>query len=85
MKQSETFIEPLPGTKLWSDVNKRMGRFIMNGFLLNCGYPAINLPAKRQLEFNQLMLPFYETGNQKQMNTFLRSCLDERVIKIMKE
>ncbi len=67
------------------DVNKRMGRFIMNGLLLSCGYPAINLPAKRQLEFNQLMLDFYETGNQKPMNTFLRSCLDEKVIKIMKE
>ncbi len=57
------------------DVNKRMGCFIMNGFLLNFGYPAINLPAKRQLEFNQLMLIFYETGDQEQMNTFLRSCL----------
>jgi len=67
------------------DVNKRMGRFIMNGLLLSCGYPAINLPAKRQLEFNQLMLTFYDTGNQQQMNTFLRSCLDEKVIKIMKE
>jgi hypothetical protein len=31
------------------------------------------------------MLDFYETGNQKPMNTFLRSCLDEKVIKIMKE
>jgi Fic family protein len=29
------------------DVNKRMGRFIMNGILLSAGYPAINLPAKR--------------------------------------
>ena len=67
------------------DVNKRMGRFIMNGLLLSCGYPAVNLPARRKLEFNQLMLPFYETGDQKQMNTFLRSCLDERVIRIMKE
>ena len=67
------------------DVNKRMGRFIMNGLLLSRGYPAINLPAKRQLEFNQLMLKFYETGDQKQMNTFLCSCLDEKVIKIMKE
>jgi len=28
-------------------VNKRMGRFIMNGFLLKKGYPAINLPAKK--------------------------------------
>lgn len=67
------------------DVNKRMGRFMMNGLLLRHGYPAINLPAKRQLEFNQLMLVFYETGIQKPMNTFLRSCLDERIIKIMKE
>ena len=67
------------------DVNKRMGRFVMNGFLLSCGYPAVNLPAKRQLEFNQLMLTFYETGDQQQMNTFLRSCLDQKVIKIMKE
>ena len=67
------------------DVNKRMGRFVMNGLLLSCGFPAINLPAKRQLEFNQCMLAFYDTGDQKQMNTFLRSCLDERVVKIMKE
>ena len=67
------------------DVNKRMGRFIMNGLLLSNGYPAINLPAKRQLEFNQLMLAFYDSGDQKPMNTFLRSCLDERVINIMKE
>jgi len=67
------------------DANKRMGRFIMNGLLLSRGYPAINLPAKRQLEFNQLMLTFYETGDQKPMNTFLRSCLNEKIIKIMKE
>ncbi len=67
------------------DVNKRMGRFIMNGLLLNHGYPAINLPAKRQLEFNQLMLDFYETGVQTQMNAFLCSCLNEKIIQIMKE
>ncbi|MBF0112024.1 MAG: Fic family protein [Desulfamplus sp.] len=67
------------------DVNKRMGRFIMNGFLLNSGYPAINLPAKRQLEFNSLMLKFYPTGDQRAMNKFMRSCMDSRVIKIMKE
>ena len=67
------------------DVNKRMGRFMMNGILLNAGYPAINLPAKRQLEFNQLMLSFYQSGNQQPMNQFMRSCLDERIIKIMQE
>ncbi|SMD05911.1 Fic/DOC family protein [Desulfocicer vacuolatum DSM 3385] len=67
------------------DVNKRMGRFVMNGYLLSHGYPAINLPAKRQLEFNQLMLAFYDNGKQQQMNEFLRSCQDKRIMKIMEE
>jgi len=67
------------------DVNKRMGRFMMNGILIDAGYPAINLPAKRQLEFNQLMLEFYETGKQQPMNAFLRSCLDVRMVEIMQE
>ena len=65
------------------DVNKRMGRFMMNGYLLNKGFPAINLPAKRQLEFNQLMLDFYKSGVQKPMNEFMRSCMDERLVQIM--
>ncbi len=67
------------------DVNKRMGRLIMNGRLLSNGWPAINLPAKRQLEFNQLMLAFYDSHDPQSMNAFMRSCLDERVIRIMKE
>jgi len=67
------------------DVNKRMGRFMMNGILLDAGYPAINLPAKRQLEFNNLMLTFYTSGKQQPVNAFLRSCLDNRVIQIMLE
>ncbi len=72
-------------SQFFYDVNKRMGRFMMNGLLLNEGYPIINLPAKRQLEFNNLMLEFYQTGQQKPMNHFLRSCLDKRTITIMKE
>ncbi len=67
------------------DVNKRMGRFMMNGILLSNGYPAISVPAKRQLEFNQLMLDYYESANQNPMNQFLRSCIDKRIIQIMKE
>ncbi len=31
------------------------------------------------------MLNFNETGVQERMSNFLRSCLDEKVIKIMKE
>ncbi|WP_405420642.1 Fic family protein [Marinobacter flavimaris] len=67
------------------DVNKRMGRFMMNGHLLNNGYPAINIPASRQLEFNELMLEFYAIGDETAMNRFVRSCLSEKVIRIMKE
>ena len=67
------------------DVNKRMGRFMMNGVLLSSGYPAINVPVKRQLEFNELMLDFYDSNEQAPMNSFLRSCLDDRVIDIMAE
>ena len=72
-------------SQFFFDVNKRMGRFIMNGLLLSQGYLAINLPAKRQLEFNQLMLAFYDSNDAKPMTTFMKSCLDEQSIQIMNE
>ncbi|GAA4649920.1 Fic family protein [Kistimonas scapharcae] len=62
------------------DVNKRMGRFMMNGILLAAGYPIINVPAKRQKEFNQLMLAFYDSGDMAAMKTFLRDCLNPKII-----
>lgn len=67
------------------DVNKRMGRLMMNGHLLSLGFPAINVPATRQLEFNQLMLRFYESGDMSVMNQFMRSCLNPKAIRIMRE
>ena len=67
------------------DVNKRTGRLMMNGILLAEGYPVLNLPAKRQLEFNELMMRFYESNEEAAMNAFLRSCIDPRVIEIMCE
>lgn len=70
--------------QFYHDVNKRTGRFVMNGFLLQSGFPGINIPAKRKLEFNTLMLEFYETNNQKPMNQFIRSCLDTRIVEDMK-
>ncbi len=72
-------------SQFFYDVNKRMGRFMMNGLLLTNGFPAINLPANRQLEFNELMTAFYESNKAEDMNIFLRSCLDQRVIDIMRE
>ncbi len=67
------------------DVNKRMGRFMMNGILLSQGYPAINLPAKRQQEFNTLMLAFYQSNDKTAMTTFMLACLDSRLVDIMAE
>ena len=67
------------------DVNKRMGRFIMNANLLKHGYPVINVPAKRQLEFNQKMLNFYNLHVHKEMTEFMLSCIDNKVIEIMSE
>lgn len=67
------------------DVNKRMGRFMMNGHLLSQGYPVINLPASKQQEFNENMLRFYRSGDQQEMNAFMRGCMDERVVRIIRE
>lgn len=67
------------------DVNKRMGRFIMNGNLLQYGYPVINVPAKRQLEFNEKMLSFYNSHDHKEMTEFMLSCIESRTIQIMSE
>jgi Fic family protein len=71
--------------QFFDDVSNRMGRFMMNGHLLQHGYPAINLPAKRQLEFNTLMLAFYPSGDETAMNAFMRECLDGRLLAIMRE
>jgi len=67
------------------DVNKRTGRLMMNGILLSTGYPALNLSANRKLEFNELMMRFYETGDETEMNGFMRSCIDPRMVEIMSE
>ena len=58
---------------------------MMNGLLLDKGYPAINLPANRQLEFNKLMLDFYSSNEVSPMTIFMKSCLDPRMIAIMSD
>ena len=72
-------------TQFFYDVNKRTGRLMMNGILLSAGYPAINLSAKRKLEFNELMMRFYDSGEETEMNAFMRSCIDSRLVDIMSE
>ena len=71
--------------QFFQGVNKRMGRFIMNGYLLQQGYLAINLPASRQLEFNEKMLHFYDSNDEAEMNRFMRSCLPQRYIEAFSE
>ena len=78
-KSSAAFLRMARAQFFW-DVNKRMGRFMMNGVLLSEGYPIINVPAKRQKEFNQLMLEFYSSSEMSSMNNFLRSCLNAKII-----
>ncbi len=67
------------------DGNKRTGRLMMNGILLTNGLPVINLPASKQLEFNQLMLDFYPSDDEMPMQAFMRSCLNAHHLKIMAE
>jgi len=42
------------------DGNKRTSRLMMNGILLNEGYPILNIKAKDKLSFNQQMIAFYD-------------------------
>ncbi len=82
--QAITAFLQMARSQFFWDVNKRTGRFMMNGILLQQGYPIINVPAKRQQEFNTLMLDFYDTNNMTPMNQFLRSCIDEKIIQNFK-
>ena len=42
------------------DGNKRTSRLMMNGILIECGYPILNIKAKDRLEFNSMMVKFYD-------------------------
>jgi Fic family protein len=56
------------------DGNKRTGRLLMNGVLLSAGQDIITVPAIKQLEFNQKMLRFYDSGDGTEMMKFLSGC-----------
>ena len=43
------------------DGNKRTSRLIMNGILIEAGYPILNIKAKDKLEFNIMMVKFYDS------------------------
>ena len=56
------------------DVNKRVGRLMMNGVLLSNGFDAINVPEARRLEFNEAMVGFYDTLDAGRAMAFMASC-----------
>lgn len=62
------------------DGNKRTSRLMMNGILLSHGIDAINVPAKKKLEFNQRMITFYDTKKADEMIQFLVSLLDRTIV-----
>ncbi len=56
------------------DGNKRTGLLMLNGHLLSNGYSPLSVPAKRLTEYNAGMIKFYESGDYKEMMTFLKEC-----------
>ena len=60
--------------QFFCDGNKRTGRLMMNGALLQAGFDVLSIPAKRQLEFNEKMLRYYDAGEPGEMYAFLLSC-----------
>ena len=67
-------------TQFFFDGNKRTGRMMMSGILLANGYPMINVPAKRKVEFNQVMIDYYNNEQSDPVYKFLVSCLPEWAI-----
>ncbi len=45
------------------DGNKRTSRLMMNGILIKEGYPILNIKAKDKLEFNRMMINFYNNND----------------------
>jgi Fic family protein len=53
------------------DGNKRTGQLVMNGLLMSNGYSPVSIAAKKQLEYNEKMVRFYDTGKTEEMEQFL--------------
>lgn len=64
--------------QFYYDGNKRTGRLVANGVLLSNGQGILNVKAKDKLEFNQLMIEFYETKKADNICDFLvGKCIDD--------
>ncbi len=58
-------------SQFFFDGNKRTARVMMNGILLDNGYPILNIKAKDKLEFNKVMIEFYDNDEIKKAIEYL--------------
>lgn len=66
-------------TQFFFDGNKRTARMMMSGILLAHGLPMINVPAKRKLEFNQVMIDYYNAEKFNLLFDFMVSCIPDYI------
>lgn len=57
--------------QLFYDGNKRTGQLMMSGVLMSHGYAPLAVFADSKLEYNQLMMDFYQSGDKTAMMAFL--------------
>ena len=76
-KAIATFLWTAANQPFW-DGNKRTGRLMMNGMLLEQGHDILTVAAAKRLEFNEKMILFYDTGNGAQMLRFMGGCSLDR-------
>ena len=78
-KAIATFLWTARNQPFW-DGNKRTGRLMMNGILLDHGHDILTVAAAKRLEFNQKMIRFYDSADGAKMLRFMAGCsLDPNV------
>lgn len=68
------------------DGNGRLARLILNFFLIKCGYLPISIPAKRRLEYFDLLEEFKVNKTQVPFENFLKELLNreyDRMIEVI--
>ncbi len=58
-------------SQFFFDGNKRTSRLMTNGILLDNGYLILNIKAKDKLEFNKVMIEFYDNDDIKKAIEYL--------------
>ncbi|MCL4321222.1 MAG: Fic family protein [Deltaproteobacteria bacterium] len=53
------------------DGNKRTARLMTNGLLMDNGCPVLNIKAENSLEFNKIMVKFYDTDDYNILLSYL--------------